>query len=84
VVLHVATHAEDGAERILLARLDPEEESRDLRDTGPNEMPGELRSARHAEPVVARLTEAAALTEHASIFAPGAGASKPDHADRTL
>jgi hypothetical protein len=78
VVLHVPAHAEDGAERILLARSDPEEEACDLRDTDPHEMSGKLRSARHAETMVARLTEAAALTEHASIFVPGGRAGKPE------
>jgi len=70
VVLHVTAHAEDRAERILSARLDPEEESRDLRDAGPHEMLRQLRSARDTEPMVARLTEATALTEQASIFVP--------------
>jgi hypothetical protein len=41
-------------------------------------MSGKLRSARHAEAMVARLTEAAALTEHAPIFVPGRSASKPE------
>ena len=78
VVLHVPAHAQDGAKGVLLARSDPEEESRDLRNTGVHEMPGKLRSARHAEPMVVRLTEAAPLTEHAFIFVPCRGASKPD------
>ena len=79
VVLHIPAHAEDGARRILLARLDPEEQSRDLRDTGSHEVPGKLRSAGHAEPMVARLTEATALTEHMAIFVPGGCVGKPDH-----
>jgi hypothetical protein len=78
VVLHIPAHAEDGAGRILLARSDPEEESRDLRDSDPHEMSGKLLSARHAETIGARLTEAAALTEHARIFVPGERASKPE------
>jgi hypothetical protein len=78
VVLHVPAHAEDGAGRILLARSDPEEEACDLRDTDPREMSGKLLSARHAETMVARLTEAAALTEHAPIFVPGGRAGKPE------
>jgi hypothetical protein len=69
-VLHVPAHAKDGARRILLARADAEEETRDLRDTAPYEMPGKLHSARDAEPMVTRLTEPTALTEHASIIVP--------------
>jgi hypothetical protein len=41
-------------------------------------MSGKLLSARHAETMVARLTEAAALSEHAPIFVPGERASKPE------
>jgi hypothetical protein len=47
-------------------------------------MDGELRSARDAEPMVGRLTEAATLTEHPSIFVSSGRASKLDRSDRPM
>jgi hypothetical protein len=64
VVGDVTADAEHGVRGIKLARLGPEEEARHLRDLCSRLMDGELRSARDAEPMVVRLTDAATLTYH--------------------